>query len=434
MLQKSHRFSARKTINPASLLRLLIGVAIISILLIIILTAGGIHRVYSHHILKGAEEDAVQISQVILSQEREILFSASADTRAAISLQDQAIGGIDERMRVFLAPFDIVKIKMFTPEGDIIYSTDANIIGKKVENNPRLTNALSGNIDSKMETKENLQDLKEEERFDVDVVETYVPIRDPQGRIAGSFELYMDVTHYRREIMSGVTTTTAILAAILLGVFAFSFIIVKKSTDQLAEAQQRLRSQAATDPLTGLFNRGAILHRAEAELSRMTRKGEGYQGNSLGLIMLDIDYFKKINDTYGHHTGDEVLRELSRRITHSIRKHDIFGRYGGEEFLAVIPDASMEMIEQLAEKLRRELRETPFSTEEGSISVTASFGIALAGASGPGFEEALKLADQGLYAAKNSGRDRIGCVPEARPPEKKTARVIPLRKDAPRNV
>ena len=146
----------------------------------------------------------------------------------------------DRHIRKFLQPFDIVKIKIYNVESRVIYSTDPAIIGKFDPDNKRLKRALLGDNDSKLEKKNKVIDLAGEQRFDVDVVETYVPVRDAAGKVTGSFEVYINVTKYRAEIRNVVAMSISVLALILFIVFAFSFLIVRRGTLQLKEAQMEL--------------------------------------------------------------------------------------------------------------------------------------------------------------------------------------------------
>ncbi len=398
---------------PDTLLRLVVIVAICAITIVISLTSYGIYRVYANDILTQAEEDAVQISEVMVTQEQSTLFGQGDTHLGGMAILEGEMPALDRRLRVFLTPFNIVKIKVFDNAGKIIYSTDKTIIGKVVENNPRLARALRGLIDSKQETKENLRDLAEEERFDVDVVETYVPVRNGQEAIAGSMELYIDVTRYRSEIVRGVGTSVGILTVILLAVFGFSFGIVKSGTKQLKNYQERLKDLATKDPLTGAYNRRAALDRAMEEMSRMHRAMSTPPHKSLGVLMLDIDHFKNVNDTHGHQAGDVILREMVKRIEDALRKHDFFGRYGGEEFIAILPHTPLEGCRILAERLRLKICEEPFLVGDIELSISASFGLTCATGPETSFEDLLKLADDGLYQAKADGRNRVCCrLPE----------------------
>jgi two-component system, cell cycle response regulator len=173
----------------------------------------------------------------------------------------------------------------------------------------------------------------------------------------------------------------------------------------LIHAKDDLQFAAAHDPLTGLWNRGAILDFLKREVSRRQRSAE-----PLGVIMADIDYFKKINDTHGHLVGDAVLREVTRRLASGVRPYDVVGRYGGEEFLIVFPGCNAANLVIGAERLRHCVADQPVETSAGQLSVTLSLGLASAEQGEKetlGSDTFLQTADQALYAAKARGRNRV---------------------------
>jgi two-component system cell cycle response regulator len=133
------------------------------------------------------------------------------------------------------------------------------------------------------------------------------------------------------------------------------------------------------------------------------------RGKPLALMMLDIDYFKAINDNYGHDAGDDVLREFAERIRKSIRGIDLACRYGGEEFVIVMPETDLHVAGMVAERLRRKIAGEPFAVHKGSkrIEVTASIGLSTLEVKGEAVGDALKRADAALYRAKHDGRNRV---------------------------
>jgi two-component system cell cycle response regulator len=173
----------------------------------------------------------------------------------------------------------------------------------------------------------------------------------------------------------------------------------------LIHAKDDLQFAAAHDPLTGLWNRGAILDLLKREVSRRQRSAD-----PLGVIMADIDYFKKINDTHGHLVGDAVLREVTRRLAAGVRPYDVVGRYGGEEFLIVFPGCNAANLVVGAERLRHCVADHPIETSAGQLSVTLSLGLASAEQGEKetlDCETFLHTADEALYAAKARGRNRV---------------------------
>jgi diguanylate cyclase (GGDEF)-like protein/PAS domain S-box-containing protein len=165
-----------------------------------------------------------------------------------------------------------------------------------------------------------------------------------------------------------------------------------------------LRNQAIRDPLTGLFNRRYLEETLERELEMAQR-----QGYEVSLIMGDIDHFKAINDTFGHQAGDEVLRRFSELIQLSSRASDVCCRYGGEEFLLVLPNVSEEIAAQRAEEIRLAIAQTPIRVGTTDIRVTLSFGVATYPAHGDSAEILVAAVDAALYMAKSSGRNQVSC-------------------------
>lgn len=176
---------------------------------------------------------------------------------------------------------------------------------------------------------------------------------------------------------------------------------------ELLVAQEQLREQATRDALTKLWNRHAIGEILARELARSQR-----ENIPLGIMMADLDRFKLINDTYGHIAGDIVLREVARRIAASIRAYDAAGRYGGEEFLLMLPGGDEEVCLQTAERMREAIRQTPIRVGDLSLRVTASFGVtSLPRGSSASSETVIRVADEALYQAKQQGRNRCVQLP-----------------------
>jgi diguanylate cyclase (GGDEF)-like protein len=171
---------------------------------------------------------------------------------------------------------------------------------------------------------------------------------------------------------------------------------------QIHDLQEKLREQANRDSLTGLFNRRYLEGTLERELSRCKR-----EGTPLTMLLLDIDHFKLVNDTYGHPAGDEVLRVFARVLQESARAEDIVCRYGGEEFLLVLPKMPLAIARARAALLLETFRKTPVDFEARRIRVTTSIGIASVPGHGTTVQELVRSADQALYRAKSGGRDRV---------------------------
>ncbi len=143
---------------------------------------------------------------------------------------------------------------------------------------------------------------------------------------------------------------------------------------RIVDLEEALRSQATHDTLTGAWNHGATIEMLQMELVRGER-----EGTSTGVILVDLDNFKRVNDTYGHLTGDEVLREAVQRMTSELRRSDVLGRYGGEEFLILVPRCEATDARKLAERLCRCVSCGPVITSMGEVSITISLGVACSG-------------------------------------------------------
>lgn len=187
-----------------------------------------------------------------------------------------------------------------------------------------------------------------------------------------------------------------------------SKLIVMIDVTERVRLQEQLRVLAYHDGLTGIFNRLHFIHLSEALLHQSAEKDE-----PLALLLFDIDHFKQINDAYGHDVGDRALLHVVNICRQLLRPEDVFGRYGGEEFVVAMPGLSREEAEAAAQRIRGEIaaQRMAAASSEHPLSVTASFGVAMAGAgckeAGGGINQLLKAADNALYEAKNSGRNTV---------------------------
>lgn len=178
---------------------------------------------------------------------------------------------------------------------------------------------------------------------------------------------------------------------------------LKQEIEERKRAQAKLHKLSITDPLTKIYNRRHFFDLAEREFDRTKR-----YGHSLSVILIDIDNFKRVNDTYGHVVGDQVLRSVTRNIGMNLREVDLFARYGGEEFIILLPEASMDEAVQVAERLRRLNDSAQIEISGDMISVTISLGVAgVELKKDISLDGLLDLADQALYHSKEVGRNRV---------------------------
>jgi len=186
--------------------------------------------------------------------------------------------------------------------------------------------------------------------------------------------------------------------------------------DKLVEAREEMRTRATIDPLTGIWNRGSILALLKSEIVRCRREHK-----PLSLMLCDVDHFKQVNDAHGHLVGDQVLRQAGDRLRHAVRPYDGVGRYGGEEFVVLLPECTMDEAAVRAEALRARIERV---SENHGVRVSASFGIAGIPESSAKTADVLGEADEALYRAKSEGRNRV-CTAGKRP-----SRIHPDRKAA----
>lgn len=203
------------------------------------------------------------------------------------------------------------------------------------------------------------------------ILTTKVPLRDPAGQPVGVIGIGRNIT------------------------------ALKETEAELKRAREDLRFKASHDSLTLLLNRGAILEQLERELARCAR-----ENLCMAVLMADLDHFKDVNDRYGHPVGDEVLREIASRFAGAIRGYDLVGRYGGEEFLAILTQCNASGAMTRAEQLRQIIAAAPIATAAGQIPMTVSLGVmASADWNNPGADLLLREVDVALYAAKAAGRN-----------------------------
>ena len=179
---------------------------------------------------------------------------------------------------------------------------------------------------------------------------------------------------------------------------------LKHTRDQLHLVLSEVQRMATIDSLTGVLNRRCLFDLAKREFERSQRYGSVFT-----LLMLDVDHFKRINDTYGHMVGDEVLKSLTQAIQRSLRQVDQFGRYGGEEFVIVLPESPLNIARQVGDRLRTISSQLSIPTKTDPISLTVSIGIAAYNPQDKAVEDIFERADRALYQAKAKGRDRC-CV------------------------
>lgn len=232
------------------------------------------------------------------------------------------------------------------------------------------------------------------------------------GDIRGGISVRFPITEAQIELRKARIITVALFFTTIILMTWLIIRLVFKLYRRLSKAEKQLIQLLHTDPLTGLSNRRSLMGGLHEEVERARR-----YNRSLCCIMMDIDNFKKLNDTYGHQAGDEVLRTIGESIRSVCRSSDITGRYGGEEFIILLPETDIEGAFAAAEKMRSEIEKTEISiSKDINLKITSSFGVScLKDKDGIPVEEKsadlVKRADLALYRAKAEGRNRV-CMDE----------------------
>lgn len=373
--------------------------------ILILLLAGAIFTPLVHYffiypsftklLLQQTEDEAVRSG----SHLKRIVFSEGQGDQILLT------GRIHQELENLGRDFSLMKIKIFSLTGEVIYSTDAEDIGtvnqvsyfhEKIAKGYAVTNVVQQNTNS-----------LEGQHITRDVVETYVPIMH-QGNFVGAFEIYYDITARKNDLdqlISNITYQLITLSLLLITTISLIYYRVVRMLKERRQMEDKLNFLANTDTLTQLCNRRRFMERLDGEISRFLR-----YSHPASLLIFDIDHFKKINDTYGHQTGDDVLREVAQSCKTVLRDNDLVGRYGGEEFIVFLPETDKEHAMQVGEKLRTTVEEFRFPQSDQKLSVTISVGVApFPESSFFTKDEVIRQADAALYEAKNSGRNRVAC-------------------------
>ncbi|HBX69452.1 MAG TPA: hypothetical protein DEH25_08730 [Chloroflexi bacterium] len=178
-------------------------------------------------------------------------------------------------------------------------------------------------------------------------------------------------------------------------------MLLREEIEERKRVEKQLQHLATTDPLTGVYNRRHFFELAEQEFDRSHR-----YGRQISIILCDVDFFKETNDTYGHIAGDQMLQAISERFLGNLRQLDIFGRYGGDEFVILLPETDLDQAKMAAERLLKAVTKLPVETSRGAIPIQLSMGVASL-TNSDDIEKLLIKTDQALYTAKEAGRNQV---------------------------
>lgn len=399
------------TSNENHLLNLFTALLLASALIIMMVVGLAVHAIYSAAMVKNAETAAMGVVRAIMSSEADHLLQTGPDGNTVLAIRAADRNRLDLQMHRYLAAFNMHRVKLFLPDRQIIYSTDAGIIGKFDKDNTFLAQVIdSGQVLSNAGWKKNFVDLGGHRLAEAQIVEVYSPIFDARQRLLGVFEVYVDITQTRAEIVKVLMLTMTALGAVLSLCLFSLYLPMRRGTQRLVAAHRALQELAIRDFLTGAYNRRYFEEQVRQEFYRMRRQNsEGLLKESIGFIMADIDNFKTVNDSHGHAVGDEVLREVVRRLSDGLREYDVLCRYGGEEFVIMLPHTQPHEAMQVAERLQQCVVDNPVLVKgmRKALSVTVSFGVATSCDATETEDAVIGRADQALYRAKDGGRNRV---------------------------
>lgn len=314
----------------------------------------------------------------------------------------------DLRMRNQLNSLEIAAIEIFSTEAEILYSTDFAKIGSKLSDHNLLQAALQGLPRSQSAKLTGLADPAGVQHPDLEVVATYLPLRDKDQSIIGAFKISQDLSRTQRNRLSLALKASFLTALILAAVFILLFQLPARFAIAYDHLQDELVKRSSFDNLTGLLNRSFLYRRMEEEFSRIKTKNRDQEHvQSIGCLMVDIDYFKSFNDRYGHELGDAIIRMVAKRIELSLRDYDLAGRYGGEEFVVILPNSTFEDARIVAERIWSSIRTAPFVQNGEQYKLSVSIGLATLTGKDKKIDDVINKADLLLRKAKESGRDQI---------------------------
>jgi diguanylate cyclase (GGDEF)-like protein len=332
---------------------------------------------------------------------------ASSLERSTLAARAE-VAALDGDLRRLASGLSVVKVKIYDLNGLTVYSTDPRQIGQSADANPGFRRARDGYPVSNLVYRERM-DSWEGEIADRHILATYVPVHVHEAvPVEAVLEIYSDVTklidaNQRSEwkVLAAVLGAMALLYAVVQFMLARYRRLLEEKERERAAQEERIRHQAYHDPLTGLPNRASFTEHLEEAMRRAKRAGW-----PLALLFLDLDLFKRVNDSLGHDAGDRLLRVVAERIRRAVREADMLFRMGGDEFTVLLEDVrGPEEAAMVATRVLEAIAE-PLQLQHHEIAVTSSVGIALYPRDDVVGERLVKAADTAMYRAKELGRNR----------------------------
>jgi len=218
--------------------------ALVAHVVILVFIDLGIRKIYTKHNIKDAEQAALNIGRILFEQEKNMLLALNSEGKTIMNVAPEDFPRLDMSINKYLKPTDIIKIKVFSKDKKIIYSTDHSIIGQIDAHNEKLNRALGGEVISKLEKKDRVWDFKGEKRYNIDLVEAYLPVRGDNNEIIGSFEIYLDITQYQKAIGRILKSSMMLIGFLPVLIYGFLYVLMRRGTKELSEAENELKRYA----------------------------------------------------------------------------------------------------------------------------------------------------------------------------------------------
>ncbi len=300
---------------------------------------------------------------------------------------------------------DFNEIAVWAKDGTLVYSSNPKApLGEKRPKNGGFAEALKNKKVTEIEHNAKLE-VEGGQKIGTSL-EVYFPIHDKsEENITNVFEIYAPLTSIEKTVNTARNALISFFVSLLVVVAVIAQTggaILKRKNDDLSDLTEKLAVLADTDGLTGAYNHRFFVEALTSELSRSSR-----YDIDMGLIMLDLDFFKSVNDFFGHPAGDKVLIEVVSTLKASLRSMDIVARYGGEEFVIILPESNAVKTMEVAERLRKKIEELVVEINGEKITITASFGVADYPDCNEDADELVAAADSSLFMAKGSGKNRV---------------------------
>ncbi|MBK8337520.1 MAG: diguanylate cyclase [Sterolibacteriaceae bacterium] len=379
------------------------------------LTAAGlswiaIEWVYRGQMIRDAEAAAISVGQVMFANERAKLLVRDSSGNEALHVPADRVGDIDALAHRYLDPFSIRKIKIFSSDKRVVYSSDRGLIGRRDDTNRTLDRVLrEGVVDSTAKQTNQFTELGGSVVENRQIVETYLPVISGE-RVLGAFEVYVDITRAAKATNRAVLATAALVGAIVALAMLALYLAMRRGAMPLQAAQRHLNESAASDPLGRVLDRDALVRHGQREVEKL-QDATPRRIAGIGLVMLGIDHNARGADARGQAAADAISQAAARCLGAATRKRDLLGRYGEQEFLLVLPATTRTEASALAARLQTAVSATQVALPDGSrIGLGASFGVAQIDLSEKDFDSALRRADEALQWARQSRASRNGGV------------------------